>query len=100
MVIKRLEYGFGTLYIYQPKPPSTSWWFYQQTAEVGNKDQGVEVSGYQVSNIKPLLISMYCNDVTCMSPEQRLITEEHIRSTTYTNLFFYFILQYFSDKSL
>ena len=51
MVIKRLEYGFGTLYTYQPKPPSTSWWFYQQMAEVGNKDQGVEVSGYQVNNI-------------------------------------------------
>ena len=56
MVIKRLEYGFGTLYTYQPKPPSTSWWFYQQMAEVENKDQGVEVSGYQVNNINCIII--------------------------------------------
>ena len=66
MVIKRLEYGFGTLYTYQPKPPSTTWWFYQQMAEVGNKDQGVEVSGYQVNNIN--YKSLAC--VFCSSPSQ------------------------------
>ena len=52
MVIKMLEYGFGTLYTYQPKPPSMNELVILSADGKGRdqQSQGVEVIGYQVNN--------------------------------------------------